>query len=162
MRNTYLAKAGLLGLALAAVCSASAQSIGLSPRIGIVLPTSSDGGSAFGIGADYKLAALPGNVSAGGTATYWGASIDYYAHGGFSNLPLALTFNFSSQGLTFDLGAGIEFTKTGGGDGSGLDLQAGVTYTLGHMPVPAFLQAKYFLSSRSQLRGIGLYVGVKL
>jgi hypothetical protein len=159
MRKKYLAKTFAIGLAVAAAASASAQ---FSPRIGLVFPANGGGSTALGFGLDYKLSALPGNVSAGGTATYWSLVADYYSHGGFSNLPIDLAFNFGSKGLTFFGAGGIEFEKTGGGTGSGLDLQAGVTYALSNLPLPAFLQAKYFLSSKSDLRGIGIYAGVKL
>lgn len=159
MGKNNLAKASAIGLALVAAASASAQ---ISPRIGLVFPATSGGSTALGFGLDYKLSALPGSVSAGGTATYWSLVADYYSHGGFSNLPVDLAYNFGGKGLTFFGAGGIEFEKTGGGTGSGLDLQAGVTYALSNLPLPVFLQAKYFFSSKSDLRGIGVYAGVKL
>jgi len=160
MRTAFLAKTALVvGIAMAMAASASAQ---FAPRIGLVFPTSSNGSSAVGLGMDYKLSALPGNVSSGGTATYWKLAVDYYAHGGYSNLPVDLDFNFGGKGLTFFLGGGLEFEKTGGGTGSGLDLQAGVTYNLSNLPLPLFIQGKYFMSSKSNLRGIGVYAGIKI
>jgi hypothetical protein len=169
LRNNSIAKAGVAALAIGIAGVASAQSngpTGLSPRLGVFLPTSGGVGSTwFGAGIDYKLNALsstipPASVGYG----YFGLSADYYTYGGNSNIPVVINYNWRYTNLVFALGAGIDFYDVPAlstGSGTGFDAQASATYDFGHSNNPFFLQAKYFLASREQLRGFGIYAGLR-
>jgi hypothetical protein len=169
MMKNWIAMAGGAALILGVAGSASAQSngaAGFSPRIGVFLPTEASAGSSwFGAGFDYKLAALPGHIPGTGTYGYFGLSLDYYTYSGNSNLPVVINYNLRQDHLVFSLGAGIEFYDVpdfSSSSGTGFDAQAGVTYDFGNPGPPIFLQAKYYFASQSELRGFGVYAGVRL
>lgn len=159
MKRHWIAKAGAAALiaSLAGVASAQSTGSGLSARLGAFFPTDSSFGSTwFDGGIDYKLSALGTPVQ--GQRNWFGLSADYYTYGGNSNIPVVMTLNTSYSNLTFFVGAGIEFydEPNFAGSSTGFDVQGGVNYDLASN---FFLQAKYFLASRSELRGIGVYVG---
>jgi len=167
MTKNLIARAGLGALVLGCAAIGFGQSsgnLGLSPRIGAVFPTSSEGhGSFFAVGADYKLKALSSSVS-GSSLGYWGVSVDYYDRGSASNLPVVLNYNMRQGSLVYSLGAGIEFYDTGGSNsssGTGFDAQAAISYDIKTPVLPLFLQAKFFLASHDADRGIGVYAGVR-
>jgi hypothetical protein len=163
MKNNWIAKAGAAALIATCAGFASAQSYGntgLSARIGAFFPTTSSFGSTwFAGGIDYKLNSLSSAMPAG--SGYWGLSADYYTYGGNSNIPVVINYNVRESNLTFSLGAGIDFydePSASTSSGTGFDAQAAVSYNL--QGSPFFLQAKYFLAGRSELRGIGVYAGL--
>ena len=161
MTNNWIAKAGAAALFATCAGFASAQTSGLSARVGAFFPTTSSFGSTwFAGGIDYKLNSLSSAMPAG--TGYWGLSADYYTFGGNSNIPVVINYNVHESNLVFSLGAGIDFYDEPGlssGSGTGFDAQAAVTYNFGNQPY--FLQAKYFLASRSEMRGIGVYAGYR-
>jgi hypothetical protein len=169
LRNNWIAKAGAAALVVGIAGAASAQSngpTGVSVRLGVFLPTTSSVGSTwFGGGIDYKLNSLSAAVPPPSTGYgYFGISADYYTYAGNSNIPVVLNYNWRMQNLVFALGAGIEFYDVpsfSSGSGTGFDAQASATYDFGHSSNPFFLQAKYFLASRDELRGFGLYAGLR-
>lgn len=168
MRNNWIAKAGVAAFVVGCAGAASAQSngpLGLSPRVGLFLPTSSDaGGAFFAVGLDYKLNSLPASVPGTGLIGYWGLTADYYTRGGNSNLPVVINYNLRSGALVYSLGAGVEFynlNDVNNSSGTGFDAQAGIAYDFSTGPIPIFLQAKYFFASHDSNRGFGLYAGVR-
>ncbi len=168
MRNTWIAKAGIAALVVGSAGVASAQSngpSGLSARLGVFLPTgTSVGGTWFAGGIDYKLNSLSASAPVAGSIGYFGISADYYNNGGNSNIPVVINYNLRQGPLVWSLGAGIEFYNVPfdlTGSGTGFDAQAGVAYEFGSLPTPFFVSAKYYLASRSEVRGFGLYVGMR-
>ncbi len=170
MRNRVFAKIGMVSVAAACVAVASAQSngpSGVSLRIGDVFPSSTDatslGHNWFAFGLDYKINSLSASAPVVGTQSYFGLSADFYSHGGDNDLPVALTYNVRQSGLVFSAGIGPDFRNAGDltGTGVGLGEQVGVAYDVTSGPLPIFLEAKYFFSSRPELSGLGVYVGVR-
>jgi hypothetical protein len=165
MRKTWIAKAGFAALVVGLACIAPAQSSGLSARIGLLFPTEkSIASSWFAGGIDYKLNTFSPTRAVGVNTGYFGISADYYNYAGNTNIPVVLNYNYREGSLVYSIGAGIEFYDVpdfSAGSGTGFDAQAGVTYDLSRSSsLPLFVQAKYYLASRSELRGVGVYVGV--
>lgn len=168
MRYSTIAKLGAMAAAAGCMAIAGAQTpSGLSLRIGTFLPTSSDArnvsNSWLNFGADYKINSLNYKVPGIGLQSYFSISADYYSHSGDNDLPIALNYNLRQGGLVASAGIGPEFRNAGDltGTGTGIGEQLGVAFDLGSGPVPIFIQAKYFISSRPELSGLGLYVGVR-
>ena len=170
MRKSTIAKLGAVAAAVACVCAAGAQTngpSGLSVRVGLFTPTSSEAGDIsknwVDFGLDYKLNALSFKIPGVGLQSYFGISADYYSHSGDNDLPVALTYNLRQGSLIYFGGIGPEFRNAGDltGTGTGLGEQLGLSYEFGSGPIPLFVQAKYFFSSRPELSGLGLYVGAR-
>ncbi len=170
MKKSNFMKLAMIAVAAGSVVAANAQSngpSGLSARIGAYFPTSDSaknlGSTWFVFGADYKLNSLAVAAPGVGLQSYLGISADYYAKGGDSNLPVALTYNLRQSQMVYSIGIGPEFRNSGDltSTGVGLAEQVGVSYELGNMPTPIFIQAKYFISGRPELRGLGVYVGIR-
>lgn len=171
MKMNKLAGVGLGVMAMAAVAGAQTNGpTGLSARIGVFSPTSSFardlGKTWFGLGVDYKLNNIALTQAATGMPSYLGLSLDYYSHGSNSNIPVVLNYNVRSGQFVYFAGAGVDFYNIDdlSDSGTGLDLQAGVTYEFGAAgtaSLPLFLQAKYFYSAKEELRGFGIYAGVR-
>ena len=174
MKITNLATIVAVAALSGAAATSSAQSngpLGLSARVGIFLPTNnSDIGNStwFNFGLDYKINRYSVSAPTEGTQSYLGLSADYYFSGSNSNIPVALTYNVRSGQLVYSAGIGADFynlddiNKTG----TGLGGQIGVAYEFGHPQAdrpdkPLFVQAKYFITRRSELSGFGLYVGYR-
>jgi len=160
----------MIGVAGACVGAAGAQTngpSGFSARIGGFFPTNSlasdIGGTWFAFGVDYKLNALSVSLPQTATQSYFGLSADYYAHGGDNTIPVAFTYNLRQNQMVFSAGIGPEFRNASDltDNGVGLSGQVGFTYEFGNTPTPFFVQAKYFLSSRSELSGFGVYAGLR-
>jgi hypothetical protein len=167
LRKSIISKAAVAGLVVAGASIAGAQSngvTGLTGRIGVFLPTSrlarDISASWFAFGLDYKLQSSSVSAPTMGTLAYLGLSADFYSSGNNSALPIALTYNVRSGQLVWSAGIGIDFVRLGVNT-SGLAGQVGVAYEIGNMPNPFLVQAKYFLSSKSDLNGFGLYAGIR-
>ena len=140
---------------------------GTSFRIGVAYPTDSAakdiGKNWKALGLDYKLSNFQLKVPGVGMSTYLAISADYFNHGSSSDFPLALTYNLRTLDFVFGAGIGADFynLENGGGSGTALNLQASVSYDVFKIPTPIFVQAKYFMSEKKELRTFGLYVGVR-
>jgi len=161
---------GAVAAATTFMCMAGAQSVtpsGLSVRLGLFTPTNSlasDLGSTwFGFGADFKLSTLSAAVPVVGTEAYFGISADYYSHGGDSDIPVALTYNVRQGPIALAAGLGPDFRNSGDvtSTGVGIGEQVAFTYEIGKIPIPLFVQAKYFFSSKPELSGFGFYIGAR-
>jgi len=170
MKTSTITKIGTVAVAAASISLAGAQSngaTGLSARIGVFLPTNSLGsdlGTAWtAFGLDYKISTLSASVPGVGTQSYFGISADYYSFGGDNDLPVALTYNLRQGPVVFSAGIGPDFRNAGDltGNGVGLGEQVAVAYDLGSGSVPLFIEAKYFFSSRPELNGAAVYLGVR-
>jgi hypothetical protein len=170
MKKTTLV--GLTTAVVAASCigTAGAQTngpTGLSARIGGFLPTNSLASDIdstwFGFGLDYKLKAMSASTPFTNTEAYFGISADYYAAGGDSDIPVALTYNVRQGQCVFSAGIGPEFRNSGDltSTGVGVAEQIAFTYEFGHSYTPIFIQAKYFFSSEPELSGFGIYLGAR-
>jgi hypothetical protein len=167
LRKSWIVKAGVASMILAGAALSSAQTngpTGLTIRAGVFLPTSqlarAISNSWFTFGADYKFNNTSVSAPTMGTLAYLGLSVDYYSSGNNSALPVAVTYNVRSGQLVWSAGIGIDFVRLGANT-SGLAGQVGVAYEFGTAPTPFLLQAKYFLSSKTDLNGFGLYAGVR-
>lgn len=170
MRKSVLTKVLVGGLAVAGASIAGAQSngpIGLSARLGIFFPTSRDtrdltSPNWFAVGADWKWKEMPVSSVNPDTVAYLGLSADYYTHGSDNSaLPIVVNYNVRSGQFVYSAGLGVDFVRANFGNKSGLAGQLGVAYEFGNMPTPVFVQAKYFISSRSELSGFGVFAGVR-
>ena len=170
MKISTLTKLGAVGVAAASVCAAGAQTngpSGMSVRLGLFLPTSSQAGDIsknwVDFGIDYKLNMLSFKVPGVDLKSYFGISADYYSHSGDNDLPVALTYNLRQGSIIYSAGIGPEFRNAGDltGTGTGLGEQLGISYEFGTGPMPIFLQAKYFISSRPELSGLAGFIGVR-
>lgn len=167
MRKSIFAKILVAGIAVSAASVAGAQTngpIGLSARIGVFLPTDKFAhdlsANWFAVGADYKFRDLPMSSVAMGTVSYLGLSVDYYSHGDTSALPIVANYNIRSGQFVYSAGIGVDFVRIGANT-SGLCGQLAAAYEFGNIPTPVFVQAKYFMSSKSQLNGFGLFAGIR-
>jgi hypothetical protein len=169
MKISTIAKVGVIAAAVAFAGTAAAQTApsGLSVRVGMFLPTNSlasDLGSTwFSFGADIKLSTLSASVPVVGTEAYFGISADYYSHGSDSDIPVALTYNVKQGPLGFAAGIGPDFRNSGDltSTGVGIGEQLSIKYDIIKVGVPIFVEGKYFFSSKPELSGFGLYVGIK-
>lgn len=166
---TLAAIAAVSGVAATAGAQTNGPT-GFSARLGIFLPTDSSkiGSSTwFNVGADYKLNHYSVAAPKEGTQSYLGLSADYYFSGSNSNVPLALTYNVRSNMLVYSAGLGVDFYNIDDINKTGTSLggQVAVAYEFGHvngaMDKPLFVQAKYFITSRSELSGFGVYLGYR-
>jgi hypothetical protein len=166
-----MVKSGLLVAALGVVAAADAQTTGptgISGRIGIFFPTdsvASDLGSAwFAFGADYKLNRYSVDAPTADTLSFLSVSFDYYEKDDLRAIPIALNYNVRSGQIVWSAGIGVDFVRTFSDDSTGLGGQLGVTYEFANRNAPYnpfFVQAKYFLSSESDLNGFGVYAGFR-
>ena len=170
MRFSNTAKLGAVIAAAACVGLAGAQTngpSGLSVRVGLFLPSNSDasnvGKTWLGLGADYKLSMLAFKIPGVDLQSYFGVSADFYTHGGDNDLPVAFTYNLRQGSVVYSAGIGPEFRNSGDltSTGVGIAEQLGVAFEFGNGPLPLFVQAKYFISSRPELGGLGLFVGAR-
>lgn len=174
MKITNLATIVAVAALSGAAATSSAQSngpLGLSARVGIFLPTnSSDIGEStwLNLGLDYKINRYSAPTATEGTQSYFGVSADYYFSGSNSNIPVALTYNVRSGQLVYSAGIGVDFYNIDDINKTGTSLggQLGVAYEFGRVQQdrpdkPLFVQAKYFITRRAELNGIGVYVGYR-
>ncbi len=167
MKKPAVAKFGAITAAGVCLCTAQGQTSGLSLRLGVFLPTNnlaSDlGPNWFAIGADYRLGTMSAKTPLTGTEAYFGISADYYAHGGDNDLPVALTYNIRQGPVRFFGGIGPDFKNASdlGDTGVGIAEQLGVSWDLVTLPMPIFLEAKYFFASDPELSGFGFYAGIR-
>jgi len=170
MRNSTIAKLGAITAAAACIGAAGAQTngpSGLSVRIGLFLPTSSEASNLskawVGFGADFKLPFLAFKIPGVGLQSYFGVSADYYSGSGDSDLPVALTYNLRQGSIIYSAGIGPEFRSASDltSSGSGLGEQLAVSFEFGSSPMPLFLEGKYFISSRPELSGLAVYLGTR-
>ncbi len=169
MRQSSLAKMGAMAAAAGCMAIAGAQATpsGLSVRLGLFLPTSSDAriisSSWINFGADYKLSTLSFKIPGVDLQSYFSVSADYFTHSGDNDLPVALNYNLRQGSIVYSAGIGPEFRNAGDltSTGVGLGEQIGVSFDLGAGPMPIFIQGKYYFSSKPELSGFGVYVGVK-
>lgn len=156
---------------VAAVASAQTNGpTGLSARVGIFLPTdrfaTDISATWFNFGLDYKISKFNVSAPAEGLQSYLGLSADYYAASGTSNVPIALTYNLRQNNFVYSAGIGADFYNLDDVNETGTSLggQVGVAYEFGNagrVDKPLFVQAKYFITRKSQLNGFGIYFGVR-
>jgi hypothetical protein len=169
MRTNQISKAIAVAISIGVGAAAMAQTngpTGFSARLGIFFPTNSDSRDVastwLGFGADYKIATQSVSSVTPGNPAYLSISGDWYGSHDVSSVPLALNYNVRSDQLVWSVGLGPEFRHLGGDNAVGISGQVGVAYDLANnTTTPVFIQGKYFLSSKSELSGFGLYVGVR-
>lgn len=171
-KNLTLALATLLAVGFAGQASAQyGKPIGASFRVGLFYPTNGEardveGRGWFGGGLDYKIADL--NFSAGETkySASWGASVDYYGKGSFTNVPLLVNYYGRVDQFYYVGGAGIGFTRVpnnNGGSSTATDFtfRMGLGYDFVKVGTPFFLELDYFGCNESKLNGFGVYAGIR-
>lgn len=174
MRMNKFAKVGIGALVLAIASVSSAQTngpTGFSARLGAFFPSDKAGQNLshtwWGAGVDYKLNSYKVESVNSETPAYLGLSVDYYAHGSDSNVPLALTYNVRAGQFVYSAGLGADFYNVSDLSESGVGLggQIGVTYEFAQKNAtagsPLFVGAKYFLTKKTALTGLGVYLGVR-
>ena len=171
MNRNWIAKAGVVAVALGVAGAASAQTngpSGISARIGVFFPTddlAKDLGKTwFGFGADYKITRYSVDAPTSDTLSYISISADYYEKGGTRSIPVAVNYNVRNGQLVWSAGLGVDFVRLPADNSLGLSGQLGATYEFknGSAPYnPFFVQAKYFFSSKSELNGFGVYAGYR-
>ena len=150
-----------------AIAGAQAAPSGLSARIGLFLPTSTQArdisSSWINFGLDYKLKALSYKIPGVDLQSYFSVSADYYTHSGDNDLPVALNYNLRQGSIIYSAGIGPEFRNAGDltSTGTGLAEQLGVSFDLGAGPMPIFIAGKYYFSSKPELSGFAVYAGVR-
>lgn len=167
MKHTKLATLAAVAALSGVAAIAGAQTngpLGISVRAGVMLPTNDDAFStAFAAGIDYKLRNFSLRSPGEGLQSYLGLSADYYGDGDHNNIPVALTYNVRSGSIVYHAGIGIDF-HAGDDTGTSLGGQVGIAYEFGNAGRannPLFLQAKYFITDKSELSGFGLYLGYR-
>lgn len=155
-------------LALCAVAGAQTtpyQPIGASVRLGAFFPVNSSTSNAvgdgfFAFGADYRLAARTPFLF--GLRSHLSASVDYFHHDDYGNIPVLLNYVADAGSYYFQVGAGVGFESLPEGDKTGFAYEVGVGYNVPTSSrLPVFLQAEFFGSDRSRVNGIGAFVGVR-
>lgn len=165
-------KAALAAIFIGGVALANAQSngpTGLSARIGAFFPTNTTASDLaptwFGFGADYKLNNYGMGTVGKGMPAFLSLSADFYEKNGFRGIPIGLNFNVRSGQLVFAAGVDIDFERTFNEDTTGIGGQLAATYEFAGSGKgnynPLFIQAKYFVSSKSELDGFGVFLGVR-
>ncbi|MCE9558901.1 MAG: outer membrane beta-barrel protein [Armatimonadetes bacterium] len=167
----------IISLSLIVVCvSAFAQEskpVGLSARIGLFLPTAQAAKNAgkqwFGFGLDYKLGDIKYAKEGDSSSASYGISLDYINKNDFRMVPVTYTYTVRTQeGFYYKAGLGVAMIKeprTGATPGT--DSKTAFAYQLGvgmdvkAVSMPAFVEVKYFGSSRSNLNGLGAFFGVR-
>jgi hypothetical protein len=171
VNKSWKTKIGVVaGLAMmGAVASAQSNGpLGISARIGVFLPTGTVGENLghtwFAAGLDYKINTVPVTTPTqyAGLPSYLSFSADYYEKDSDYAIPVALNYNIRVKQFVFSAGIGAEATQNGGGNSTiGLAGQVAAAYDITTLPVPVFLQAKYFISGKNEFRGVGLFAGVR-
>ena len=160
---SLVAVAAFTGVAASAAAQTNGPS-GFSARLGLFIPTdSSDLGTTFAGGLDYKISNFSVRAPGEGLQSYLGVSVDYYGDSGTSNVPLHLTYNVRSGNIVYNAGIGVDF-RAGDDTGTSLGGRVGIAYEFGNagrLDKPIFVQANYFLSDKSTLSGFGVYVGYR-
>lgn len=170
MNTTSLTKIGVAALALSVAALSGAQTgtngrQGYSVRVGAFFPNT--GSSKINVGVDYKLKSVNVKPQGGGNQpAYLGVVADYYGDSDAYNIPVALTYNVrASRNFLAFAGLGPEYGKESNGDSKiSFGAQVGASYefaTEGEGNNPIFVQAKYFFSGKSDLRGFAVSVGYR-
>ncbi|MCU0316553.1 MAG: hypothetical protein MUC92_08170 [Fimbriimonadaceae bacterium] len=169
-----IAPAGAIALFVAALAVPAAadyqKPMGLSVRAGLFWTGSGyaqsfEGNRWFTFGAEYKLGDLSfANKNNKYSASY-SISVDYYGKGGFSNTPVLLNYIGRTESFYYSAGAGLGFGKVfGGGSGNSngdFAYQISAGYDITRFSLPAFVEVRYFGSTRSELNGFALVGGVR-
>jgi hypothetical protein len=165
LSKNLFAKAGVAAFLVVAASAANAQTAageGLAVRLGTFFPTGSASdlgrGGWLAFGADYRLPSRGLAAPTTDTVSFLSLSGDFYQRSNTSALPIALNYNVRSGAITWYGGLGLDFVRLGTNT-SGFAGQLGAKYHFGTGPNPWFLEGKYFLSSRSALNGVGVYIG---
>lgn len=171
MKTRNLAALAAVAALAGVATTASAQTngpTGFSARLGIFLPTQDNvfSSTIFNFGVDYKLTNFNVRSPGEGLQAYVGLTADYYYGNGSSNLPLAVTYNVRSGNIVYHAGIGVDFYDIDDTNdtGTGIGGQVGIAYEFGNagrVDKPLFVQAKYFLTRKSELNGFGVYLGYR-
>lgn len=173
MQKNFL---GLLGLAVLAAptFAQTTKPMGVSAKVGLFFPTAnrakSQGKQWLGVGAEYKLGDLKVANENDLYSAHYSVSFDYFSKGSFTTFPLLANYvGRLQEGIWYSAGAGLNFTRelsTQGGTTTreskvGFAYAVGVSYDIKGQSMPMFVEAKYHGSSRSQLNGLILSLGVR-
>jgi hypothetical protein len=144
--------------------------MGLSVRGGLFFPgadtAKKNGGKQWlGLGVEYKLGDLKYAGENSSFSASYSVSVDYYSKKDFRHVPVMLNYIGRTGGIYYFAGAGLGFTKeketAGTKSRTGFSYQAGVGYEFNRGANPVFVEAKYIGSSRSNLNGLGVFVGIR-
>jgi len=171
MKRKLFAATGLIALFTASAMGQVSTPVGLSLRAGIFLPTASDardsGTTWFAAGGEYKLS--NSNVPSAGTntVTNLALSVDYMGKSNFSAIPVLLNWEGTNNQTFYSIGVGASFDRWDNGTGgtassTRLAGQIGLGYNFMQGRSPLFIEGKYWINQKSDLNGIGLYVGIHL
>jgi hypothetical protein len=148
-----------------------AEPVGLSVRVGTFLPSEQAARNIsrawFAAGAQYVVSDTT-PFSRPGYRTEFAVSLDYTARNNYRQLPLLVNYiGHLSDRLSYSAGVGFAFTQTpaAGGTmdktrfayaiGAAYDLQ-----TTGRFPL--FIEGRFMGNEKSELNGIGLFLGIRL
>ncbi|MBS1718483.1 MAG: hypothetical protein JSS72_12205 [Armatimonadetes bacterium] len=171
--NAKLISACILGAAILPAAQAQvSKTMGLSVRAGVFFPTNSDaraeGKNWFIGGADYRLnSGALGGMAGGPVNSISSISVDYYNKGDFQNLPVLLNVTTRQNELYYTMGAGIAFAQIPNGSG-GRESKNGLAYAVAigmnfeQGKSPLFIEGRYYGSSRSELNGFAVMLGIRL
>ena len=155
-------------LAISAIAGAQAKSnseVGLSARFGLFLPTNQNTNSTLGtgllsFGVDFRLD--PRTPRLFGLDSNLALSVDYFRRDQYGNIPVTLNYVARTGQYFFTVGAGVGFESLPIRDYTGFAYTAAVGYTLPTTSsLPIFVEAKFLGADRSQIDGVGLYLGLR-
>ena len=119
----------------------------------------------FAGGLDYKLSnvATASNATLGALPAYYSISADYYEKDSNRTIPVVLHYNVKMDKILYSVGIGAEDAQLNGSNSTiSFAAQAAVSYDLVKLPIPIFIQAKYFYSNHEEFRGIGAFRGARV
>lgn len=162
---------GATALILGSTVSAMAQAptfkpLGVSLRTGLFLPSekatrTATGDGVFGFGIDYKLSDVTLLKPSKGYSGSLSLSLDYYGRNNVSNVPLLLNYVGRTGQVFYSAGAGIGFNQSPNNDKARFAYAFGLGYEFKSTSVPFFVEGKFFGNEKSELNGVGLFVGVR-
>lgn len=162
--RSNLGRLALVALTVGAVAAVTmaADESKYTFRLGTYAPGDTDMRNAtnnywLSFGLDRRLNYFKG---LGDPGTFTTLSADYFERAGNRAIPVTLNLNFPTAKFTYFVGAGVIFSKMGGGGRNVTSVAAtiGANYDL----TSRFsVTAKYFVSGNPRFRGFGFYAGIK-
>jgi hypothetical protein len=168
MKKAIFAAAAVAALAVPASAQYTSTE-GVSVRAGVFFPADTGAQNEsdlwMGFGVDYKL---PGDRYSYGrrqAAKTYTISADWYGSGNYANMPVLVNVVNRSGESYWSAGAGIGFVRTpiegGSSTGSKFTFQLSYGREAVRQGRQSFFEARYWGSAESQLRGFGVYAGLR-
>ncbi len=146
--------------------AADSKLSGLNLRLGLFYPTDGDtrdftSDTWFGGGVDYKIRDM--QFGGGSMVSYaLGLSLDYFEKDDVRVMPLLVTLTGTqNQGIYWLVGAGVSFNRVPGENETKFAYALGLGYEFKSGMNPISFEVRYMGNSRSELAGVGAFVGFK-